>query len=153
MHYYKEREGAGAAGALQEHVASGGECSRTRPTGSAARRATSYALGLAGRGWADSGSGVPEGGRPPPGRRVEKRAAKAELANRGRVKQPAFGPQAVHAALEAERLQVRIEALAVVAHLLHDLERPAVIQAKKLPQVAIRADEALECRSAVFCLL
>src|SRR4029079_8650435 len=49
----------------------------------------------------------------------------------------------VDAALEAERLEVRVERFAVVADLLDDVERPAVIVAGRVAYVASRADEAL----------
>ena len=49
----------------------------------------------------------------------------AALPDRRGVHQAALVPQAVQAALEAERLQVGVEALAVVADLLDDVERPA----------------------------
>ncbi len=67
----------------------------------------------------------------------------SRLADRRRVHQAALGPQVVQAAREAERLEVRVEALAVVADLLDDVECPAVVQAEHLAHVAGGADEAL----------
>src|SRR5438477_11778247 len=68
------------------------------------------------------------------------------LANRRRVHQPALVPQPVQAALEAQRLEVRVEALAVVADLLDDVPGPLVVQAEHLAEVAGRAHEALHRR-------
>src|SRR6185295_3294730 len=51
---------------------------------------------------------------------IQPRFTKTSLADRRRVHQAALGPEVVQAAREAERLQVRVEALAVVADLLDD---------------------------------
>src|SRR5581483_37104 len=75
------------------------------------------------------------------------------LAQRRRVHQSALGPEPVQAALDAERPEVRIEALAVVADLLHDAERPALVQAEKLAQLAVASEEALDRRAARVRLL
>src|SRR3954470_14232968 len=61
-----------------------------------------------------------------------------------RVHQAALIPQAVEAALEAQRLEVGVEALGIVADLLHDIERPLVVDAEHLADVAAGADEALD---------
>src|SRR6267378_3098722 len=74
------------------------------------------------------------------------------LAQRRRVHQSTLAPQAVQAALEAERLEVRVEALAVIADLLHDLVGPLVVHAEQRAQVAARAGEALDRRVRAFCL-
>src|SRR5438045_9600623 len=48
----------------------------------------------------------------------------APSADRRHVHQAALVPQAVQATLEAERLEIGVEALAVVADLLHDVVGP-----------------------------
>src|SRR5512134_3010598 len=58
----------------------------------------------------------------------------------------ALVPEAVQAALEAERLEVGVEALAVVADLLDDVVGPLVVDAEHLADVAARADDALDRR-------
>src|SRR5688572_878400 len=68
------------------------------------------------------------------------------LADGRGIHQPALVPQAVQPALEAERLKVGVEALTVVAHLLDDVERPLIVDAEHLADVAARADEALNGR-------
>src|SRR5467141_2120789 len=75
-----------------------------------------------------------------------------DLAQRRRVHQSALVPQAVQAALEAERLEVRVEALAVIADLLHDLVGPPVVHAEQRAQVAARAGEALDRRARALRL-
>src|SRR5207247_11199434 len=74
------------------------------------------------------------------------------LPQRRSVHQSALVPQAVQAALEAERLEVGVEALAVIADLLHDLVGPLVVHAEERAQVAARADETLDRRVRAFRL-
>src|SRR5947208_7326113 len=76
----------------------------------------------------------------------------SDLAQRRSVHQSALVPQAVQAALEAERLEVRVEALAVITDLLHDLVGPLVVHAEQRAQVAARAGEALDRRVRAFRL-
>src|SRR5437879_6035166 len=76
----------------------------------------------------------------------------SDLAQRRSVHQSALVPQAVQAALEAERLEVGVEALAVIADLLHDLVGPLVVHAEERAQVAARADETLDRRVRAFRL-
>src|SRR6266404_3695852 len=76
--------------------------------------------------------------------RLRHPARRKDLAQRRGVHQSALVPQAVQAALEAERFEVRVEALAVVADLLHDLVGPLVVHAEQRAQVAARAGEALD---------
>src|SRR5687767_276667 len=65
-------------------------------------------------------------------------------ANRRRVEDAALVPEPVQAALEAQRLQVGVEAFAVVADLAHDVEGPAIVERKHLAEVAGRADKTLD---------
>src|SRR5687767_13021909 len=69
------------------------------------------------------------------------------------IHQAALVPQPVQPALEAERLQVGVEALAVVAHLLDDVVGPLVVDAEHLADVAGGADEALDVRIGAGGLL
>src|SRR5205823_2228495 len=80
-------------------------------------------------------------------------AARGGSSDRRHVEQPALAPEAVQAPLEAERLEIRLEALAVVADLLHDVVGPAVVERHHLADVAARTDEALDRRVLAFRLL
>src|SRR5919106_5139318 len=62
------------------------------------------------------------------------------------IHQTALVPEAIESALEAERREVGVEALAVVAHLLDDVVGPLVVDAEHLADVACGADEALDVR-------
>src|SRR5688500_7897048 len=94
------------------------------------------------RGCARAARGAASGSRAK--RSSRRRAISTGLPDGRRVHQPALVPQAVKPALEAEGLQVVVEALAVVTHLLDDIERPLVVDAEHLADVAARADEALD---------
>src|SRR5581483_12519045 len=85
--------------------------------------------------------------------RAPRRARRGGSSDRRYVHQAAVVPQAVQAALEAERLEIGLEALAVVSDLLHDVVGPAVVERHHLADVAARADEALDGGVAAFCLL
>src|SRR5438445_7492302 len=76
----------------------------------------------------------------------------SDLAQRRSVHQSALVPQAVQAALEAERLEVGVEALAVIADLLHDLVGPLVVHAEVRAQVAAPTEEMRARRARGFCL-
>src|SRR5690349_760604 len=79
--------------------------------------------------------------------------ARGGSSDRRRVEQPALVPQAVQPALEAERLEIGVEALGVVAHLSYDVVGPAVVERHHLADVAARADEALDRGVRALCPL
>src|ERR1700731_4114824 len=69
------------------------------------------------------------------------------LANRRSVLQPALGPQVVEAAVDLEdraRTDIALEAFAVVADLLDDVEDPRLVDAQRLAHARRHAEDALD---------
>src|SRR5204863_9966397 len=62
--------------------------------------------------------------------------------DRRHVEQAALGPQAVEAAVGAERLEIGVETLGRVADLSYDAVGPAVVERHHLAEVAACADKA-----------